>query len=79
MANKWRSIKHIEGFEVQIGKSALFIHRHKHYKPDQWLMSWPPGRISAKLLTSTGPNEAKAEALGVVQDWLMSAIHDLPG
>jgi hypothetical protein len=63
-------------WKLQIGDFTLVLHRHIHYEPDDWLMSFE-NVINKKLLKSKDVEEAKAEALGIIKRIFEKAMKDL--
>jgi hypothetical protein len=50
----------------------VFVHRHIHYAPDQWLLScYTPDLCQNVVLKSTEADEAKREALDLIQSATM--------
>jgi hypothetical protein len=49
---------------------SICVHRHIHYPPDQWMFSCNRLDISCKLLASKSIDDAKAEAVEIVEETL---------
>jgi hypothetical protein len=66
-------------FAIRFGDRSLklTVHRHIHYKPDQWLASCQPDLFRQKLLESKDIEEAKVEALHRLKAMLTEITGDL--
>lgn len=53
-------------FEIHLGGLRLIVTRHINYKPDQWVAYSVPDLVGVQALDSTGIEEARLEALSLV-------------
>ena len=62
--------------EVMLGRFGLSIHRHISCDPEQWLATCY-GLFSQKVLGSKDLNQAKCQAVAMVQEILEVALADI--
>lgn len=65
-------------WKIKGGKLTVTVHRHIHFKKDDWLLSCEPW-FSQHLLDSKEVEEAKNEALQKVRGALAAAVDAFAG
>lgn len=64
-------------WHINVGPFRVSVHRHRHYEPDQWLLSTVPALFDCELLSSGDLEEAKCQALAKLQVACQETIDEI--